>query len=106
MSEMVDRLNEARTRMMRGGKHAADLRRQVAKNGGLTDAEIYAITHLEALIALYKRAGIGTEKEETELREVRAYAQRIKSGGFQYGSGTQDADVGRNYPDAGRDRDC
>lgn len=79
MSELVQRLSEARARMERGGKHAKDLRRQITKNGGLTDAEEYAIKHLEALIGLYQRAGIGTENEEKQLEEVRAYAQRIKA---------------------------
>ena len=65
--------------MLRGGKYAADMRGQIVKNGGLTDAEEYAVKHLEALIELYRRAGISSENEEQELKEVRAYAQRIKA---------------------------
>lgn len=81
MSETTERLAQARARMERGGKYAKDLRQQIANNGGLTDAEIYAMSHAEALAALYHRAGIDAADAERELEEVRRYV------GIQAGAG-------------------
>lgn len=75
----VERLEQARARMERGGAYANDLRIQCGINGGLTDAERYAIKHLEALIGLYQRAGLETENEEKQLEEIRRYVERIKA---------------------------
>lgn len=90
MSETTERLAQARARMERGGKHAGDLRRQIANNGGLTDAEVYALAHAEALVALYHRAGIEAEDAERELEEVRGYVERIQAGAGRV-SDAQDA---------------
>lgn len=90
MSETTERLAQARARMERGGKHAGDLQQQIANNGGLTDAEVYALAHAEALASLYHRAGIDASAAERELEEVRGYVERIQAGAGR-ASDAQDA---------------
>lgn len=50
-------------------RYARDLARQREKNGGRTDAEVYAQEHARAIEELYRRAGIippRSIKEDTE----------------------------------------
>lgn len=54
---MTDAERERRYARLRA-RYAKDLARQREKNGGRTDAEVYAQEHARALKELYERAGI------------------------------------------------
>lgn len=102
MSETTERLAQARARMERGSKYAKDLRQQIANNGGLTDAETYALSHAEALAALYHRAGIDAADADRELEEVRGYVERIQAGAGR-APGAPNAHARGDRAHAGRD---
>ena len=65
---------------LRAGKRwAKDIRKQIAQNGGYTDAELYAIQHANELEALYQKCGLPMpDAIRAEIDEAKAHQRAIE----------------------------